>query len=934
MTMTAPDENRERERSYPMQHSHLHNTASPELCQAFASLFKGREDAWGGVEGICHHEPVSLQHYSDHLKGITSLGIYPLLDDGTCFWSAIDLDVKDFNKAKQIRDALVSGNIPTYIASSKSKGYHCFCFAEEVFDAKEIRSVLNYVLKELGIKAEIFPKQNEVTKVTPLGNYINLPCFGTTRLFLTRDFKEVPLEVAIGKIKYVQQEAIERILRSIPKEPPKKERKAKREGKKHPPCIDAILEGVTEPGRDEAAFALVRYYLSGLKYSTSDTLELLRLWDQRNNPPLGEQTVDAKVKSAEKGYEFGCGSIRDNPMLSEFCVGEEECEWWKEVKEKKSGLAIDGVTYYQREKQILSSRPGKKEDSFPIITTLSNFSIEPKLKIELEGEDERLDTAIKTDRGEYSILFKKGDFNSRKQLLSALPVVDLEYYGADKDTQPILALLNKEELPKRKGTKTLGRDGDLWVVKDMVISKDGIVEDPKIMYVPSGLDFERRIHYSSHNGNTDEILKYLVGLNEQAAILPILGWFFATPFTPLIRERLHHFPLLLLWGTHGAGKSSLLELLYEVFGLEPVLHSAVGTRFTLLRLLSATNSIPVVLDEIKTESMEAVDIKRLINLLRRAYGGEVEERGKANLSTEGYHIQAPVVAAGEAALTSKDTALSERCIQVNLNPNNLIGNSSYIKAFRNLKDINKRGFAFNYIKWCLNADLSTLMDEARTYLPEDLKKGNERIRDNIQVMITGLLALRDFSGNTQFINGKGIDIAIMNEREELLGEKGYSDIALTTFLETLATMAQTNRIRAGMHYMVGEYNTCLYIHLEDCLAEFRKFLRETNKEMEVLDKKAYRKQAREMLEKGNGEEGEDKKGYVLSLEEQKWFPSSDEDNKGKNRMCLLISIKDLPFEASGFYRPTIQGQEPLPEQELEPEQEEEPIQEEGIDMTI
>ena len=302
-----------------------------DLVEAFQSLFRGRTDAWGSVGGLCNKETVTLEHYARHLLGETSLGIYPLLDDGTCHFAAIDIDIKDFNLAKSIRDTLNNNNIPTYIAESKSKGYHCYCFSREKFSAKEIRLVLNHVLNQLKIKAEIFPKQDRVDNVTPYGNYINLPCFGYTRPFLTGDLKEVPLETAINRIKYVPQEAINQILKEIPKEPPPKTREA-RQQRKHPPCIDKILEGVEEPGRDEAAFALARYYLDQ-RYSSDDISELLRVWDTRNKPPLGdERLLQAKVKSAEKGYAFGCSSITDNPMLSKFCVGKNNCDWWKEVK--------------------------------------------------------------------------------------------------------------------------------------------------------------------------------------------------------------------------------------------------------------------------------------------------------------------------------------------------------------------------------------------------------------------------------------------------------------------------------------------------------------------------------------------------------------------------------------------------------------------------
>ncbi len=62
------------------------------LVEAFASVFQGRTDACGALPPKCNHERVTLAHYKCHLKGQMSLGIYPLLDNGTCPWIAADLD--------------------------------------------------------------------------------------------------------------------------------------------------------------------------------------------------------------------------------------------------------------------------------------------------------------------------------------------------------------------------------------------------------------------------------------------------------------------------------------------------------------------------------------------------------------------------------------------------------------------------------------------------------------------------------------------------------------------------------------------------------------------------------------------------------------------------------------------------------------------------
>ena len=113
-------------------------------------------------------------------------------------------------------------------------------------------------------------------------------------------------------------------------------------------------------------------------------------------------------------------------------------------------------------------------------------------------------------------------------------------------------------------------------------------------------------------------------------------------------------------------------------------------------------------------------------------------------------------------------------------------------------------------------------------MPSDLESMPGRIQDNIKVMVVGLIALRSFASNfdVELKEGpfrKGIKESVEHLLNELLEKGTMSEIGLTHFLEALATMAATGRIKRGVHY-VTEGNS-LYIHLEDCLAEFRRFVR-------------------------------------------------------------------------------------------------------------
>ncbi|MGH7889875.1 MAG: TOTE conflict system archaeo-eukaryotic primase domain-containing protein, partial [Thermodesulfobacteriota bacterium] len=151
------------------------------ITDRFERLFSGRTDAWGAVYGECVRQPVTQRNYFLHLIGKVSLGIYPLIDDGTCRFGAIDIDRDDIELVLQISDELWNiGLKPTFIERSKSKGYHIWVFFSGPVKAKEVRHILNTVISKLNLILEVFPKQDYL-KEGEIGNYINLPYFGGLR---------------------------------------------------------------------------------------------------------------------------------------------------------------------------------------------------------------------------------------------------------------------------------------------------------------------------------------------------------------------------------------------------------------------------------------------------------------------------------------------------------------------------------------------------------------------------------------------------------------------------------------------------------------------------------------------------------------------------------------------------------------------------------
>lgn len=195
------------------------------LTDRFERLFTGRRDAWGALHGECVRQPVTQRSYFLHLIGKVSLGLYPLLDDATCRFGAIDLDRDDLDLVLKIRDELWNvGLKQTIIELSKSKGYHIWVFFSEPVKAKEIRHILNTVLSILKLTLEVFPKQDRLNE-GEIGNYINLPYFGglkhtpERRVILdNKIMAPVPLaeflDMAVSAL--ITPEVIEAVLEEIP----------------------------------------------------------------------------------------------------------------------------------------------------------------------------------------------------------------------------------------------------------------------------------------------------------------------------------------------------------------------------------------------------------------------------------------------------------------------------------------------------------------------------------------------------------------------------------------------------------------------------------------------------------------------------------------------------------------------------------------------
>lgn len=226
----------------PDQQTSSINSQSPvyEKITLFRSLFKGREDVYPrlwiskktavkGYSPVCGNEwvtgscrkpaikcgecdnrnfsPLSDDITRKHLEGSITIGTYPMLQDETCYFLAIDFDKQEWqDDVKAFMETCAQQNIPASLERSRSgNGGHVWIFFSVPVPAALARQLGSFLITEtmanrheLDMKSydRFFPNQDTMPK-GGLGNLIALPLQKIPRekgnsVFLDENLKPYP----------------------------------------------------------------------------------------------------------------------------------------------------------------------------------------------------------------------------------------------------------------------------------------------------------------------------------------------------------------------------------------------------------------------------------------------------------------------------------------------------------------------------------------------------------------------------------------------------------------------------------------------------------------------------------------------------------------------------------------------------------------------
>ena len=200
------------------------------MIDRFIKIFEGLDRAYGQfkkndsrisvkVEGKpwVEHKPLQRQLWENHLMGIgVSLGVFPLTDEGTCKWGAIDIDVDglDYEELlKKIREF----KLPLIMFRSKSGRAHVYLFMKNFTSAEEVRLVMKKFASKLGLADKldrIYPMQTELGE-KDTGSWLNLPYFNHeegSRYAYKDDFDAASIEEFFEMHKKYAQESLDEYL--------------------------------------------------------------------------------------------------------------------------------------------------------------------------------------------------------------------------------------------------------------------------------------------------------------------------------------------------------------------------------------------------------------------------------------------------------------------------------------------------------------------------------------------------------------------------------------------------------------------------------------------------------------------------------------------------------------------------------------------------
>ena len=292
--------------------------------EKFAAIFDGLTEAYGtyrvekkqsngkntGKAAIVR-EPRTPKLWQGHLSGKgNSVGIIPINEDNKCKWGCIDVDQYPLDH-KLLVEKIRRLKLPLVVCRSKSGGAHCFLFADDWVEARDMQKALQNISAALGYgDSEIFPKQVKLNlERGDVGNFLNLPYYdaeGGLRYAFLDDGTSADLEEFFELYEAHKQTPEQVIKLQV------ESTADMADFDKGPPCLKILAKlKISEGGRNNGLFNVGVYLRKA--YPDSWESEILRYNMEYFEPPLPLNEVNVVAKQVQrKDYAYKCNDAPIN----------------------------------------------------------------------------------------------------------------------------------------------------------------------------------------------------------------------------------------------------------------------------------------------------------------------------------------------------------------------------------------------------------------------------------------------------------------------------------------------------------------------------------------------------------------------------------------------------------------------------------------------
>jgi len=518
---------------------------------------------------------------------------------------------------------------------------------------------------------------------------------------------------------------------------------------------------------------------------------------------------------------------------------------------------------------------------------LTNFIFVPKYMVASKEEGYIVCECI-TDTGEmYEMMFQTDDFASLRKFKNKLNKnhIALCYFGTEGDLEYLKEYVYGLEWKHRKGVKSLGiyNHGSPEPRLVFVDTEKAVAHGDEEVDTIIQIDKHKIIESTILNAPfiTKEQLqalgKHMLTYNIKKRTVPILAWIAACFVKPHLKNLDIKFPIMLLVGERGGGKSTVSErIILKVHGRKKGIAADQTKLFMLLKESNSSNVIPQVIEEFKPAKLAAEIYKNLCNHMRNTYDGTAGYRGKSDLSHNAYELLAPVLVCGEAS--HDESAIRERAIE-------LLFSKKDLKATEHresYKWVMANGNVFSaFGRSLLDTALGTTLEEVNKWYAQGMEHFTadmpDRILNNLCVMYTGLCLVNKLchAHGMSFTEVFGIDnVACVEHLHEavkkyLLDDSSYNKGVVEHALEVMSRM----KLKEKVDYAFEHEGKYLCLHVEGVYDRFTKYHNDYKIAGEVLSDTQFRQQLGEM-------------DYCIESSRQKKLG-------GKNRRVYVIDFHEL-----------------------------------------